>query len=239
MRFIIYLALTALLAGCLRPCYSSARPSLSESKSPSKTKSGFAIFSGKVVRVIDGDTIVVLVDKKEIKVRLYGIDAPEKGQPFGTQAKKTLSDLIFGKEVHCVQTDVDFFGRSICKVFLSELLELDGGDMNLNMLSSGMAWHYKKYSKDPTYARAEQIAREEIKAGLWADKNPVAPWDWRKNKKGKSKAKSKGSDKVGLNYWLNTDGNIRHKESCRWFKKTKQGRMSKPDEGKPCKVCGG
>ena len=93
---------------------------------------------GKVVSVADGDTITVLDDTKvQHKIRLAGIDAPERKQPFGQRAKEQLSDLVFGKTVQVETEKVDRYGRQIGKVLI------DGRDANLAMVTSGMAWHYK------------------------------------------------------------------------------------------------
>ena len=117
---------------------------------------------GKVVDVSDGDTITVLVDRKPIKIRLDGIDAPESGQSFGNRSKQALSDMVFGKEVSIRKTGQDRHGRSLG--FVSR----DGIDINSNMIEEGWAWHYKKYNDDSTLAYLERQARAANK-GLWAE----------------------------------------------------------------------
>jgi micrococcal nuclease len=131
----------------------------------------------KVVSVHDGDTITCLTeDKKQIKVRLDAIDAPELGQPFGQAAKKALSDMVFGKSVTVIEKKKDRYGRTIAHVLV------DGRDTNLLMLEQGMAWHYKQFSSNKRLQQAEEEARASQK-GLWADHNPTPPWEWRHHAK--------------------------------------------------------
>ena len=137
-------------------------------------------FYAKVVGVSDGDTFKVLYqENQEIKVRLNHIDAPEKGQPFGKNAKKFASDLCFGKEVKIVrQKKKDRYQRIIAEVFVGQT------NINKEIVRAGYAWHFKKYSSDREYDEIETEAREN-KRVLWQDKNPVAPWTWREIKKQK------------------------------------------------------
>jgi endonuclease YncB( thermonuclease family) len=179
-----------------------------------------------VVGVSDGDTMTVLVDKKPIKIRLEGIDAPEAKQSFGNRSKQALSDLVFGKEVRVKKTGEDRFGRSLG--FVSR----DGIDINAKMIQDGWAWHYKKYNRDSKLADLELEARV-AKRGLWSEANPLAPWDFRDRQKPKRPANTGGE------HWLNTSSNVRHNESCEHFKKSKKGRLCRPGEGKACGICGG
>jgi len=133
-------------------------------------------FFGKVVRVIDGDTVTVLNGRKQEKIRLGNIDAPEKSQAFGNQSKKYLSVLIFGKNVEVKFRSKDRYGRIIGVIYL------DGRNINLEMVKAGYAWWYKYYAKNKTeYKNAEYNARNN-KSGLWQDSNPTAPWEYRRNK---------------------------------------------------------
>ena len=128
----------------------------------------------RVVGVHDGDTLTGLTDAKEqVKVRLDAIDAPELGQPFGQASKKALSEMVFGKTVTVIEKKKDKYGRTIGHVIV------DGKDTNLLMLEQGMAWHYREYSKNARLQRAEDDARAAHK-GLWADREPMPPWEWRK-----------------------------------------------------------
>jgi endonuclease YncB( thermonuclease family) len=138
----------------------------------------FADFSGRVVGVTDGDTIKVMHDGKAEKIRLHGIDCPEKTQPFGTKAKQFTSAMVFGKDVTIHLTDTDKYGRTVGDVILP-----DGRVLNRELIAAGLAWWYRKYSKDASLERLEEEARS-AKRGLWADPDSVPPWCWRKQQKG-------------------------------------------------------
>lgn len=136
--------------------------------------------TGRVVGVADGDTITVLDSTNtQFKVRLAGIDAPEKKQAFGNVSKKSLSDLVFDKKVTVDWKKLDRYGRTVGKVLI------DGWDVNLEQIKRGMAWYYKKYQNELVlndrldYLHAQELA-ENGKAGLWIDHEPIAPWDFRK-----------------------------------------------------------
>ncbi len=141
------------------------------------TLSFAASFSGKVVGVTDGDTICVMHNGQAEKIRLHGIDCPESHQPYGRKAKKFVSDLVFGKVVTIEVRDTDKYGRTVGEVILS-----DGHSLNRELVEAGYAWWYKKYSKDDSLGILEDRARLS-KRGLWADPNPVAPWDFRRGKR--------------------------------------------------------
>jgi endonuclease YncB( thermonuclease family) len=112
----------------------------------------------------------------EVKVRLAEIDAPEKRQPYGQRSKEALSALCYGVEAKIRQTATDRYGRTVARV------ECRGRDANAEMVRAGMAWAYTKYLTDPEIKRLELAARA-AHVGLWADKDPVAPWEWRASKK--------------------------------------------------------
>jgi micrococcal nuclease len=137
-------------------------------------------FTGLVVRVVDGDMIHVQRDGESVKVRLEGIDAPETGQEYGPKARAALMKKILAKTVTVRPTGADKYGRTLAVVWI------DNRNINLELVREGSAWHFKKYSKDPALAAAEESAREE-RRGLWADVNPQAPWDWRKAEKERRK----------------------------------------------------
>lgn len=135
---------------------------------------------GRVVRVVDGDTLYILdASKKQHKIRLTGIDAPERKQAFGKKSKEYLSDLVAGRQVV-----IDYSKRDRYKRILGKVL-LDNQDMNLEIVKAGLAWHYKKYQKEQTkldrklYTQAEDEARKN-KRGLWFDVNAVPPWEFRR-----------------------------------------------------------
>jgi len=138
--------------------------------------------TGRVVGVADGDTITVLdADKVQHKIRLAGIDAPEKKQPFGNRSKESLSALAFDKTVNVETSKRDRYGRQIGKVLVN------GRDVNLVQVERGMAWFYRQYQREQSpndrrlYETAEDAAKAE-KRGLWRDADPVAPWEFRRNK---------------------------------------------------------
>ncbi|HEY1603523.1 MAG TPA: thermonuclease family protein, partial [Pirellulales bacterium] len=130
-------------------------------------------FTGKVVAITDGDTIKVLRDREEIKIRLEGIDCPESHQAFGNKAKQATSDLAFGEIVTVQAKGKDRYGRVLADIILP-----DGKNLSRELVRSGFAWWYRKYSKDETLGKLEAEARD-AKRGLWADPNPIPPWDWR------------------------------------------------------------
>jgi endonuclease YncB( thermonuclease family) len=139
---------------------------------------------GQVVGVSDGVTITILdAQRQQHKIRLAGIDAPEKRQDFGNRAKQSLSDLVFRKRVNIETGKTDRYGRLVGKVLT------DGMDVNLEQVRRGMAWHYKAYEREQApddrqaYAAAENAARTS-RAGLWAMPNPTPPWEFRRAKKG-------------------------------------------------------
>lgn len=127
--------------------------------------------SGKVVSIHDGDTITVLQNKQQIKVRLFGIDAPELKQPYGKKSKQFLANLIAGKVVEVEPKGKDRYKRTL------GIIHFKGQDINAQMALSGYAWAYVKYSR--IYVNQEKLAREN-KRGLWQSSNPTPPWEWRK-----------------------------------------------------------
>jgi micrococcal nuclease len=130
-------------------------------------------FTAKVIGITDGDSITILTDQKQqIKVRLEGIDCPELHQDFGTRAKQVTSDLCFGKTVRVEQTGIDKYRRMLANVFVGDV------SVNKELIRKGMAWHYKQSNHDSELAEMENQARR-AKVGLWAQENPVPPWDWR------------------------------------------------------------
>lgn len=137
-------------------------------------------YTARVVGVTDGDTLTVLDrDYIQHKVRLSGIDAPEKSQPFGQVSRQHLASLVFGKTVTVDAYKEDRYGRTIGKVLL------DGADANLAQVRAGLAWHYKQYEREQeaedrrTYASTESEARDE-RRGLWKDPRAMAPWEYRR-----------------------------------------------------------
>lgn len=137
-----------------------------------------------MVGVIDGDTVDILDDsQKKWRIRLAGIDAPERKQPFGNASRQHLADGIFQQSVTVGWTKLDRYGRIIGTIMLG------GADVNLAQISAGMAWVYRKYLNElpigtrDAYLSAESDA-QSARRGLWREPSPVPPWDWRKPRRG-------------------------------------------------------
>ncbi|MBP7309862.1 MAG: thermonuclease family protein [Candidatus Cloacimonetes bacterium] len=132
--------------------------------------------SGKVVKVSDGDTFIVVQNKREYKIRLDGVDCPEARQAYGKRAKQFTSAQIYNRQVRVSYKKKDQYGRYLGTVYY-------GGGKNLNheILKAGMAWHYKHYNQDKTLSNLETMARNK-RVGLWADRQPVPPWIFRRYK---------------------------------------------------------
>lgn len=148
---------------------------------------------GRVVAVSDGDSITVLAsDNRQVKVRLAGIDAPERGQSFGQSSRRNLSDLVFGKEVRVSVVDKDRYGRIVGIVYVpvpgpnGEIVI----DVDLAQIESGHAWAYRSYLRTlpaetaKRYVAAEDNAKAR-RQGLWIEKDPDPPWEWRREKREK------------------------------------------------------
>ena len=139
--------------------------------------------NGRVIAVSDGDTVKLLTaDNQTYKIRLAGIDAPEKKQAFGSESKKALSNCAEGKAATIDGNKKDRYGRIVGKVIVA------GVDCNLRQIQLGMAWHYKKYEKEQDVEDRSRYAHEEYLAqksriGLWTDTAVLAPWDYRKLRK--------------------------------------------------------
>lgn len=135
----------------------------------------YADFTGSVVSVLDGDTIEILHDQHPERIRLSGIDCPEKRQAFGQKAKHATSDLAFGKEVTIQAHGHDKYKRTIGEVILS-----DGMSLNQELVKQGWCWWYRKYAPGNTVLEGLEHEAREAGKGLWADPRPVPPWEWRK-----------------------------------------------------------
>jgi endonuclease YncB( thermonuclease family) len=140
------------------------------------------VIHGRVVGVSDGDSVTVLdAQKTQYKIRLAGIDAPERAQAYGQKAKESLSDLVFGKTVEVEWSKQDRYGRIV------GMITLAGVDINLEQIKRGMAWHYKQYQNEQSpedrvaYAQSESQARDK-KLGLWRDPAPIEPAVFRQKK---------------------------------------------------------
>lgn len=134
---------------------------------------------GEVVAVADGDTLTLLTaDKTQHRIRLDGIDAPERTQPYSQVAKQSLADMVYRQRVTGECPKTDRFGRYVCKVIV------DGRDVGLAQIQRGLAWHFKRYESEQSaadraaYAKAEEEAHA-ARRGLWRDSAPIAPWEFR------------------------------------------------------------
>jgi endonuclease YncB( thermonuclease family) len=139
-----------------------------------------AVLQGTVVGISDGDTLTVLdANKSQHKIRLQGIDAPEKAQAFGNQSKRSLYEMVHGKQVRVEFQKKDKYGRTLGKVLVNQT------DICLEQVKRGMAWHYKQYVNDQTaqdraaYAQAELSAKSQA-IGIWKDTSPTPPWEFRR-----------------------------------------------------------
>jgi endonuclease YncB( thermonuclease family) len=150
-----------------------ARPALADS------------FTGRVVRIADGDTLTVLVDRTRVKIRLTEIDAPESGQAYGQRSKQSLTDLCAAKTAHVQWFSKDRYGRTLGRVTCESV------DANTEQVRRGMAWVFDRYVTDLSLYKVQEQARA-ARVGLWADAHPVSPWEWRK-------ARRDGSVKVDTN----------------------------------------
>ncbi|MBU6376694.1 MAG: thermonuclease family protein [Bdellovibrionales bacterium] len=160
-----------------------------QSPEPQKSSSSYSSLKGRVVRVVDGDTVLVLLDevqkRKPLRVRLLGIDAPEKSQAFGEVCRKSLADVVAGRDVRVQVRGQDRYLRTLGVILLrtSEKNKQEQ-DVNLAQIRSGCAWHYKHYMDQQPVAERQLYAAAEITArkarlGLWKDAHPQAPWDFR------------------------------------------------------------
>lgn len=145
------------------------------------------LIHGRIVGVADGDTVTLLdATNATTKVRLHQIDAPEKRQDFGQRSKQSLADLVFGKAVDVEVFTVDKYGRSVGRILVG------GQDANLEQISRGMAWVYRKYADEPAYFVAEQAAKA-AGTGLWSQSNPTEPWVFRHASRERELAKASAS----------------------------------------------
>jgi endonuclease YncB( thermonuclease family) len=208
-----------------------------------------AAITGKIVGVHDGDTVTLLTaEKKQIKIRLEAIDAPETGQEYGQKSKAALSALVFGKNVEARISKEDRYGRSLAWI------EADGVSVNRRMVADGWAWQYLEYNRDPDIAAMQEKAKA-ARLGIWAAANPpMPPWEFRKlGKNSPVPAIPKATEveerpapketkterpSAGAKYWINSNG-VRHNQSCRWYGNTKSGHYTNEPEGSACGKCRG
>lgn len=133
-----------------------------------------ADFVGRVVKVSDGDTVTVLLDNRQVKVRLDSIDAPEMKQAFGRRSQQSLAEICAAKTARVIDRGLDRYGRTV------GLIVCDGVDANTEQVKRGMAWVYERYAPRNSPLYGLQGEARDTRRGLWADPHPMAPWDWRR-----------------------------------------------------------
>ena len=144
---------------------------------PGATGADVGVIEGKVVGIVDGDTIDLLISSGMIRIRLHAIDAPERGQARGRASRDALSRMIFGRSVLVEPVEHDRYDRLVARIWLDET------DVNAAMIRQGYAWTYRRYADDPRYCAYEQLAREQ-QLGLWElpPEQRRAPWEWRQRR---------------------------------------------------------
>lgn len=180
-------------------------------------------FTGQVVKVSDGDTIQVMHNSKAEKVRLAEIDCPEKGQPYGNAAKKYVLDLA-AQEIVTVEVQTkDRYGRTVGEVFFP-----DGRSLNREIVKAGYGWWYRKYSSNVSLGQLEEDARKANR-GLWQDKDPVPPWEWRRGKRADVGRSGMPDERVAGAYHGNVRSKVFHRPGCKHYncKNCSEGLTSK------------
>lgn len=166
-------------------------------------------FTGKVISIEDGDTITILSPEKvQTKIRLYGIDCPEKSQDFGNRAKKFTASLVARKTVRVVSYDIDKYGRTVGVVFVGS------ENVNEEILKAGLAWQYRKYCLESFCSEwlGYEAEAKNNRLGLWRDVSAIAPWDWRKGV-----TSTQQIAKIGGKYHGNQSSHVFHQSSCKHF----------------------
>ena len=195
----------------------------------------YAAFRGQVVGISDGDTIGVMLEGRAVKVRPAGIDCPEESQPFGKRAKQFAYDLAFGRVVSVRERTTDRYGRVVADVVLP-----DGRNLNHELVRAGMAWWYKRYAHQDRTLKALEAEARANKRGLWADKSPIPPWDWRR---GERERRFHKREAAGTVYHGNVRSMVFHRPGCRYYdcKSCTAGFKSREDAigagFKPCAAC--
>ncbi|MGO9567233.1 MAG: thermonuclease family protein [Desulfomonilaceae bacterium] len=131
-------------------------------------------WSGRVVGVSDGDTIRVMHSGRETKIRLFGIDCPERDQAFGNKARRFTANMVFRKVVEVQEVDKDSYGRTVGWV------SVDGKSLNKELLRAGLAWWYRYYAENERELEKLESEARKNKIGLWSSPNPIPPWEFRR-----------------------------------------------------------
>jgi endonuclease YncB( thermonuclease family) len=160
----------------LREIFYDYRPSSAPGNDASPNPN--ADLAGRVTQVADGDTFTLrLAGRRDLRIRLYAIDAPESDQPYGQAARRALSDKLLGQDVRLVLQDVDNYGRLVSTVYLGER------DINLEQVQSGFAWWYRDFAPDDRALREAEATAQSQDRGLWQDAAPTPPWEWRRERR--------------------------------------------------------
>ena len=193
-------------------------------------------WSGKVVSISDGDTISVMREGKAETIRLAEIDCPEKSQSFGNKAKRLTSDLCFGKTVLVKPATIGKYGRIVAHVILP-----DNHNLSEDLISAGLAWHYKQYSSSSRLAQLEIEARA-IGLGIWSEPTSIPPWEWRHgNNQGKGLSINENSQRGYFHG--NIKSKIFHCSTCRYYNCKNCIEIFKTREEaiqagyRPCRIC--
>jgi len=194
-------------------------------------------FTGSVVGIVDGDTIDVMRDGKAVRVRLWGIDTPERNQAFGTRAKQFTVDYCFQKVVTVRVNDLDRNKRLVAEVALP-----DGSILNHELVRTGLAWWYKKYAPRDTLLKTLQAEAQQKKAGLWQDASPIPPWEFRH--RGQTRRKDftfrTHREDASTIVFITESGSRYHRRDCSTIKSNKKAVTLGEAEKKgltPCRVC--
>jgi len=200
-------------------------------------------FTGKVVGVSDGDTVMVLTsERRPMKVRMHGVDAPESAQPFGQASKRFLSNPAYGKRVVVHVKDKDRYGRSVA------ILKVAGRDVNLASVRAGMSWWYRRYAPLASDLQAAEEEARVAKRGIWSEPSPTPPWDWRNaarrsssSRQSVSPAHSRSSQGqvVSEAVFVTATGTEYHRDGCRYLRRSRI-RLTHKDARvsfDPCSVC--
>lgn len=196
-------------------------------------------FTGKVINVADGDTVTILTpEKSQVKVRLYGIDTPEKGQAFGSKAADFTKERAALQEVSVLEIDRDRYGRTVGIVTLP-----GGAILNEEIIRAGFAWVYRQYCRQNFCTQWAELEREAqaSKLGLWADPNPIPPWEWRHGGSGKAKDATTNSSVAAFHG--NTQSRVFHSPGCPHYNcKNCTENFNLRDDAvragyKPCQMC--
>ena len=176
-EFALVLTLALFLAGCSSTPQQGRTDTKAHSTSSHHQQATLGSLQCQVIGIQDGDTITCLLPEQiTLRIRLDQIDAPEKGQPFGSAAKKHLSNKVFGKTVQLKPAGTDRYGRTLAEIYL------DGSNINKEMVRDGYAWSYTQYVRDPQY-NSYQAQAQTNQRGLWADPAPVYPSLFRRSKR--------------------------------------------------------